>query len=442
MNQPRSGQAPDTAWQIQTLADSAKRLAERGDTRDAEGVYRQILEIAPYHIRALNFLAVQTMLRGELDASQGYLEQALRAAPERPILHKNLAIVLQARGELEKSLAAVDRAIALRPDLSVAYLHRGDMLDTLGRKDEALLAYWQAWRGIPNPEMLTGEEMVPPVLRGLLIRAAESLRGAQSQLMMDGLAPVIERHGKQALQRVLDAVDVHLGLVRNPHQHALQRPTFIFLPGLTPQAFFDRAEFPWVKRLEAATGAIKEELSTVLASGEGLRPYVEVPEGIDAQQWKVLNGSPAWSILQFSKGGTRNQDNRKRCPKTTAALDALPMPELPGHAPEAMYSILKPGTDVPPHFGLGNYKLAVHLPLQVPRDCAIRVGNETRSWVEGECLIFDDSFQHEAWNRSDEDCAVLLVEVWNPAVTEAEREGITVLVEAIAAFNTKYRPAA
>ncbi len=442
MNQPRPGQAPDTAWQIQTLADSAKRLAERGEKREAERVYLQILEAAPYHVRALNFLAVQAMLRGEIDLSEEYLERALRAAPDRPILHKNIAVVFQARGDLEKALAALDRAVELKPEMNASHLHRGDVLESLGRHDEAVMSYWQAWRGFPDPEALLVEELVPPALRGLLQRAGQSLREAQGQLMQEQLGPLRERHSTEALTRIDQAVDIYLGLKRNPYPHALQRPALLYLPGIAPRSFFEREEFAWVPALEAATAEIRKEFDSAFASDTGLAPYVQVGPGMDPQQWRELDGSRAWSALHLIKGGTADALNPGRCPETMLALSAVPLADIPGHAPEAFFSILEPNTHIPSHFGLGNYKLATHLPLMVPKDCAIRVGNDTRAWTEGECLIFDDSFQHEAWNRSTERRAVLIFDVWHPEVTLAEREGITALTRAIDAFNRKYRPAA
>ena len=440
MNRPN--QNPDAAWQIRTLADSAKQLAERGEKGEAEKVYRQILEVATFHVRALNFLAVQSMLRGEIDASERFLEQALRAAPERPILHKHMALVHQARGELDQALAGLDRALELRPELSVCHLHRGDVLEAMGRHDEAVVSYWQAWRGFPNVESPAEEELVPPVLRGLLRRAAGGLREAQAKLMRERLAPVQERHGAAALARIDETMEVYLGLKRNPYTHALQRPAFLYLPGLAPRSFFERTEFPWTAGLEAETPRIREELDAVLASDQGLEPYVKVDANVDPQQWRTLDRSRAWSALHLIKAGTRDELNSARCPQTLRALEGVPLPRVPGHAPEAFFSILDPGTHIPAHFGLANYKLATHLPLHVPPDCSIRVGNETRGWHEGECLIFDDSFQHEAWNRSEQRRAVLIFDVWHPDVTPAEREGIAALVEAIEDFNRKYRPAA
>ncbi len=73
----------------------------------------------------------------------------------------------------------------------------------------------------------------------------------------------------------------------------------------------------------------------------------------------------------------------------------------------------------------------VHLPLVVPQPCAIRAGSETRTWTPGECLIFDDSYEHEAWNHSDETRMVLIFEAWNPLLTEVEREGLRKLIRAV-----------
>lgn len=38
----------------------------------------------------------------------------------------------------------------------------------------------------------------------------------------------------------------------------------------------------------------------------------------------------------------------------------------------------------------------------------------------GRDLIFDDSFEHEAWNESEADRVVLLIQFWHPDLTEAE----------------------
>ena len=82
-----------------------------------------------------------------------------------------------------------------------------------------------------------------------------------------------------------------------------------------------------------------------------------------------------------------------------------------------------------------NVRLICHLPLVVPAGCLFRVGNLTRSWVEGEALVFNDTIEHEAWNRSGEDRYVLLFDVWRPELAEEERLGIAALCGAIDQYN-------
>ncbi len=100
----------------------------------------------------------------------------------------------------------------------------------------------------------------------------------------------------------------------------------------------------------------------------------------------------------------------------------MPQAELPGRAPTAFFSILKPRTRIPPHGGVTNARATVHLPLIVPPGCGFRVGGETRAWVEGRAFAFDDTIEHEAWNESDEPRVILILDVWNPYLTAVEQQ--------------------
>ena len=93
------------------------------------------------------------------------------------------------------------------------------------------------------------------------------------------------------------------------------------------------------------------------------------------------------------------------------------------------FSILQAGKHIPPHTGVTNTRTIIHLPLIVPPGCEFRVGGETREWREGEAFAFDDTIEHEAWNRSDRDRAVLILDCWNPHLSERERAMICRLFE-------------
>jgi aspartate beta-hydroxylase len=116
---------------------------------------------------------------------------------------------------------------------------------------------------------------------------------------------------------------------------------------------------------------------------------------------------------------------RAACPRTAEIIDRIePMLTATG---EVFFSLLHPGVVLPPHHDDSNAKLTVHLPLVVPPDCAIVVGGERRTWVEGKCLAFDDTFVHEAWNRGDRVRICLLLDVWHPCLTEVEIDALSQL---------------
>jgi aspartate beta-hydroxylase len=76
-----------------------------------------------------------------------------------------------------------------------------------------------------------------------------------------------------------------------------------------------------------------------------------------------------------------------------------------------------------------------HLPLIVPEDCALVIGGESRAWREGETVAFDDTYEHEAWNRGSRTRVVLIFDVWHPNLTAAERDAVAVLAEVMGDFN-------
>jgi len=54
----------------------------------------------------------------------------------------------------------------------------------------------------------------------------------------------------------------------------------------------------------------------------------------------------------------------------------------------------------------------------------MRVGSRTRRWTQGKVSCLDDAFEHEVWNRTGVERAILLADFWNPDLTVAERTAI------------------
>ena len=125
-----------------------------------------------------------------------------------------------------------------------------------------------------------------------------------------------------------------------------------------------------------------------------------------------------WSDVQFYGGCRRDRAHCALCPQTAAVIAAQPRINSVIFGSH-FFSRLTPGTHLSAHCGPSNFRLRCHLGLVVPEGVRIRVGDEVRAWKAGECLIFDDSFEHEVWHDGDDDRIVLICDCWHPMVDVA-----------------------
>lgn len=93
----------------------------------------------------------------------------------------------------------------------------------------------------------------------------------------------------------------------------------------------------------------------------------------------------------------------------------------------AGYSAIEANTHIRPHYGVTNGQLKFHLGLIVPSSkqdedpCAyIRIANQTHSWSEGDVLFFDDSYEHEVWNKCNSERVVFQVVFVHPDFREGD----------------------
>jgi ornithine lipid ester-linked acyl 2-hydroxylase len=170
--------------------------------------------------------------------------------------------------------------------------------------------------------------------------------------------------------------------------------------------FFPLERFPWVAHIEENWTVIREEAERLLEYQEDLANFQDISkdqiEITDDDRWKTF----------FIYGyGFEAKLGVEMCPRTAAL-----MREIPGMK-TAMISILSPRKHILDHRGPYKGVLRYHLGLIVPEDaeaCRIRVGEDFRHWEEGRSMIFDDTFNHEVWNDTDETRVVLFVDVMRP----------------------------
>ena len=173
--------------------------------------------------------------------------------------------------------------------------------------------------------------------------------------------------------------------------------------------FLDASEFPWVPALEAEFDNIRRELASVLERPQDIPAFHQ----LSPDQKRISTGEN-WKTFAFYVFGIRLDENCARCPDTVRALERLPGLQ------NAWFSILAPRYHIPPHRGPTRAVVRAHLALVVPQaadQCWLRVDQEVRHWQEGRCLLFDDTYEHEVLNDTDEIRVVLFVDVDRPSDT-------------------------
>jgi len=168
----------------------------------------------------------------------------------------------------------------------------------------------------------------------------------------------------------------------------------------------DKSLFPELRPLEENWQVIRAELDKVLEARDALPPF----QMVSRDQKRIAQGD-RWKTFILYGFRYRAPKNCAQCPETAKLLDAIPGLET------AFFSILSPGYHIPAHRGITKGLVRGHLGLKVPQDranCTMRVDQTSNMWAEGELLIFDDTYDHEVWNNTDEERVVLLFDIVRP----------------------------
>ncbi len=416
---------------VDELARRAAQAEHSAPRAEAEAAWAALIAADPNHPRALFALGRRRLEQGDPDGALALLARAEagdRAYAEIPLY---TALAQRTKGDYLAAIAALDRALSINAYFFLALLSKGALFEKIGKPKVAARTYKNALKIAPAPERL------PPAQRAAFEHAktcvAEYSR-ALAEHLQSATAGIRTRHAHENLARFEESLEILAG-VKSRQVHD---PLLFYYPRLPAIPFYERKLFPWLETLEAATDAVRAELEIVLRNDwDKFAPYIQMPPDAPVNQWVELNHSKLWSTLYLWRDGQRQDDVCAKCPNTSAMLDELPLARQSGLAPTVVFSVLSPKTRIPPHTGSTNIRLLTHLPLILPGQCGFRVGNETREWSMGEAFVFDDTIEHEAWNDSDEPRVVMIFDVWNPLLSEGERELTTELLNALKRFNAE-----
>ena len=183
---------------------------------------------------------------------------------------------------------------------------------------------------------------------------------------------------------------------------------FISRYSLVPNdPFFDPTQFAWTSILEDNWQKIRDELNVILQYSDRLPRF----QDISPDQGVNISKDDRWKTFFLYGYGAKMEQNCGYCPNTTRIIEQIPGMKT------AFFSIMMPGKHIPEHRGPYNGVLRCHLAVKVPEpasQCGIRVDRETKHWQEGKTIVFDDSYPHEAWNKTDDIRVVLFLDIVRP----------------------------
>jgi aspartyl/asparaginyl beta-hydroxylase (cupin superfamily) len=290
------------------------------------------------------------------------------------------------------------------------------------------------------------------VVRAVQLNGAQSAGMARDGRRAAAMAAWFDLEFKEYLLAALDktgltkvnrhprfqkSLEMMLGERERPpeFQRFPQAPLVYYYPDLPYVQFADVSNFDWRARFEGHYPAMREEALALLGAETDFRPYIKINKERPQGDVHGLLENPDWSTYFLWENGAAVDDHVAKCPQTfKATIDSAPLCHIGPRSPSVMLSLLRPGAHIPPHTGMINCRYICHLPLVVPENCAFRVGEKTIKWQEGQLIAFDDTVQHEAWNRSSENRLVLIFDIWRPELGAEERQMVTALFAAVDSY--------
>ena len=197
---------------------------------------------------------------------------------------------------------------------------------------------------------------------------------------------IIKKYGKKSIRRLADFLGKQS------------------LVGDTP--VLDSKHFPFLESFTDNWRTIRDEATVILKHREAIPAFQEV----SPDQKKISKGTN-WRTFILFGFGKKMQKNCNQVPVTARLLEDVP------NLQTAWFSILSPGYHIPAHSGVSKGILRAHLGLIIPREaekCRLRVDTTINIWHPGKIFVFDDTYEHEVWNDTNEERVILLFDFNRP----------------------------
>ncbi|SEI09852.1 Aspartyl/Asparaginyl beta-hydroxylase [Rheinheimera pacifica] len=291
--------------------------------------------------------------------------------------------------------------------------------------------YVTALRAANNGGFWLDRESTAPWVHRYVVQALNFCDKHRRDIVGSWITELQQTYGLDEMERVAKGIRIYSGELPAVYDDPRQKPGFLYIPGLPVKPVFERKDLDFIDYYESQFDKIKAELDNLILQNVPIENYR------DTDKHGLTKGGD-WDAKFFFRHGKRYDDTHTLCPQTSEILTHLPLVHIQDHSPEVCFSVLRPGAHLLPHRGVTNSRSVLHMGLQIPADCALNVVDiEELHWQPGKVFAFDDNYLHEAWNRSDQSRYVLLADIWNPFLTDAECCAITDFVTKVSSLDGK-----
>ncbi|MBT8079452.1 MAG: aspartyl/asparaginyl beta-hydroxylase domain-containing protein [Gammaproteobacteria bacterium] len=348
----------------------------------------------------------------------------------------NRAIEAELAGDPQAALPLYRQAINVNRGNPVPYLFLGYLRHGL-QDSEAAVQAWSLAADL-DPRVLNAwrSDTVAADIRQRSKLADRELRRHFTRLHKSAIAAYASEHPDANVERAEAAIWCQTHDEEFQFNHPEQRPHLFFVPGISSIPVYDESHLAWKSLLESSFEAIRTEfLAARTNAAAEQRPYLEPRAAWLGDDWKPIADSLNWGSYQLYRKGKGNDALIRRFPETLRIIGQLPIIEGLQGPREVVFSVLQGKQRIPPHYGVSNTDMTVHLPIITTEDSAIRVVQHVHHWQTGKVFAFDDAFEHESWNNSSQPRVNLIFEVWHPELTRHEQAAISATFDARDRWN-------
>lgn len=418
--------------------ETARKHVRQGNLAEAERVYRQIASAQPDQLEALRFLANAALSRGDPGTAVGLLSRVAQADHGDIGVLLELGVAYRNADRMDEARSVFERALEQTQGRdTTARLLMANVLELDKRPDTALLHYFRAILDAQAKRQWRDESSTEPGLRPLVLHAMQYVDAGRRELFQGVLEPFRGGINAARLGRVDTALANYLHDKHDAPADPRQRPTFLYLPDVGAKRFMDTTSFGWLGDWSSRATCLDDEALACLGTAQAPAPAVFSFGALAATTSAAAGATPRELAMPLYQRGASNDAIRDQAPRLFGIIDQAPLVRIPRYGPDVSILALQPGTHAAVRYGRSNAFCTVVAAFSGSAPMQVTVGGETRPLAAGQAVVFDSSFDFEFATHGDVQALALVLEVWNPEISQLEQQALGALATAAVNFDER-----